>query len=52
MREVTRLRRHADDWEYLGQYELAAGNREEAIKALRKAIEIDPARAQRLQVPE
>ena len=52
MREVTRLRRHADDWEYLGQYEFAAGNREEAKKAIRKAIEIDPARAQRLRLPE
>ena len=52
MREVTRLRRHADDWEYLGQYELAAGNREEAVKAVRMAIEIDPSRAGRLRLPE
>ena len=52
MREVTRLRRNADDWEYLGQYELALGNRERAIEATNKAIEIDPARAGRLRLPE
>ncbi|MDP7205415.1 MAG: tetratricopeptide repeat protein, partial [Pirellulaceae bacterium] len=52
MREVTGLRRHADDWEYLGQYELAAGHREEAVRAIRKAVEIDPSRAGRLQLPE
>jgi hypothetical protein len=52
MREVTRLRRNADDWENLGQYEAAAGNRQEAIDAIKKAIEIDPARAERLQLPE
>ena len=44
MREVTQLRYVANDWENLAQYELLAGNKEGTIKALRKALALDPTR--------
>ena len=52
MRQVTRLRRNADDWQNLGQYEQLLGNNDRAAKALSMALEIDPSRVYLKQILE
>lgn len=45
LRQLVEVRRAADDWMKLGFCELQLGEPQEAVRALKKAIEIEPHRA-------